>query len=101
MILPLQTNLGFHHLKAENRLLIMWKLGLPVLASPLPSYVRTMRHAGIDGVCEDKNDWSIKLGNLFNSSDLRAEHQEKASDYLKEHHSTEILLSKWDSAIVK
>jgi hypothetical protein len=100
-VIPIQASEGYNHLKAENRLLIMWRLGLPVLTSPLESYVRTMRDAGIDGVCNDENDWNTKLRNLFHSSDLRAEFQEKASIYLREHHDSELLLSKWDAAIVK
>ena len=100
-VIPIESFQGYNHLKAENRLLIMWRLGLPVLTSPLESYVRTMRQAGIDGICKDKYEWNTKLKNLFNSKDLREEIKEKAMKYLINKHDTENLLMKWDSVITE
>ena len=91
----------YHHLKAENRLLIMWRLGLPVLTSPLQSYVRVMREAQIDGICVDPSDWKVKIEKLMNSTDLRDEFIEKSRNYLELNHKTEDLLEKWDFVLGK
>lgn len=98
-VIPLSHKSSYNHLKAENRLLIMWRLGLPVLTSPLPSYVRTMRLAKIDGICEDKAEWNRKFKLLVGSHDLQSEVIAKSTDYLEKFHSEEELLLKWDSAL--
>jgi hypothetical protein len=96
-VIPLELELGYHALKAENRLLIMWRLGLPVLVSPLPAYVRTMSNANIDGVCYSANDWRKKLQLLIESRDKRLEHFNLSQAYLLSRHNKEDILAKWDT----
>lgn len=100
-VIPIQGVGGYNHLKAENRLLIMWRLGLPVLASPLQSYVRVMGEAQIDGICRDPDDWKVKIESLINSADLRAEFIQKSNNYLARKHMTEDILEKWDFVLEK
>jgi len=98
-VIPIQGFKGYNHLKAENRLLIMWRLGLPVLTSALPSYVRTMKDAGIPGICHNEKEWATKVTQLNRSISLRQEHIGKAQEYLDRKHRVEDLLEKWDFAL--
>lgn len=98
-VIPIIGNKGYNHLKAENRLLIMWRLGLPVLVSPLDSYRRVMRDADIPGICENKLEWSQKSRILCNSSELQKEFIGKAQIYLSKRHTVGDILQKWDAAI--
>jgi hypothetical protein len=100
-VIPIVGFKGYNHLKAENRLLIMWRLGLPVLTSPLDSYSRVMRDAKIDGICHDALDWKVKMSNLSRSSDLRKEFIQKSHSYLENKHKTTDLLEKWDFVVGK
>lgn len=96
-VIPIQTQKGYNHLKAENRLLIMWRLGLPVLASPLASYRRVMETAGVSGICRNKSEWNAKLSSMYSSRELREDYLGKAEDYLDKWHNLDDILSKWDS----
>ena len=98
-VIPIQGFKGYNHLKAENRLLIMWRLGLPVLTSALPSYVRTMKDAHIPGICHNEKEWATKVTQLNRSISLRQEHIGKAQEYLDRKHRVEDLLEKWDFAL--
>jgi hypothetical protein len=98
-VLPILGFQGYNHLKAENRLLIMWRLGLPVLASPLLSYARVMKSAGLDGICADKHEWSIKTKLLYESADMRTEFCEKGRLYLVKNHNLDDVLNKWDEVV--
>ena len=100
-VIPIVGYQGYNHLKAENRLLIMWRLGLPVLTSPLMSYSRVMRVAQIDGICQDATEWKAKMGNLFSSADLREEFIQKSQSFLEANHKTSDLLGKWDFVVGK
>ena len=64
-VLPLDPSGTLNPLKAENRLLMMWRIGLPTLASPSLAYLRVMRDTQIDGICRDPNEWQIKIKELM------------------------------------
>jgi hypothetical protein len=99
-VIPIQTGISYDHLKAENRLLIMWRLGLPTITGPLPSYKRLQESIGIQFVCENKHDWSRIIKNFLDNPELTGEYMKRAQEYIKSTHSDEILLRKWDLALV-
>jgi hypothetical protein len=95
-VLPLDPYGTLNPLKAENRLLMMWRIGLPTLASPSLAYTRVMRDTQIDGICHDANEWQMKVTELMNSVELRKESVEKGQQYIRETHSEKMVLEAWD-----
>ena len=95
-VLPLDPYGTLNPLKAENRLLMMWRIGLPTLASPSLAYTRVMRDTQIDGICHDANEWQIKITELMNSVELRKESVEKGQQYIRDTHSEKKVLEAWD-----
>ncbi len=96
-VLPLDPKGFLNPLKAENRLLMMWRIGLPVLTSPSLAFNRVMGHVGVDGICDTPAAWSRKIQELSASRDLPREHVERGQQYIRETHSKEIVLKAWDS----
>ena len=95
-VLPLDPFGTLNPLKPENRLLMMWRMGLPTLASPSLAYLRVMRETQIDGICHDPDEWHKKITQLMESVELRQESVEKGQQYIRDRHSREILLNAWD-----
>jgi glycosyltransferase involved in cell wall biosynthesis len=95
-VLPLDPSGTLNPLKAENRLLMMWRIGLPTLTSPSLAYSRVMRDAQIVGICEDSEQWQVKIMQLMDSIELRKESVEKGQQYIRDTHSKEKVLSAWD-----
>lgn len=95
-VLPLDPEGKLNPLKAENRLLMMWRLGLPTLASPSLAYMRVMKQTQVEGICNNPSDWSKKILELMNSVDLCEESVERGQQYIRDTHSKEIVLSAWD-----
>jgi glycosyltransferase involved in cell wall biosynthesis len=60
-IIPIDTSDVFARGKPENKLVMMWQLGMPALASATPAYERAMRAAGLDLLCADASDWQARL----------------------------------------
>lgn len=60
-ILPIDPNNRFAMGKPENKLVMLWKLGMPVIASATPAYARAMRGAGLDSICGTPADWQEQL----------------------------------------
>ena len=95
-VLPLDPYGALNPLKAENRLLMMWRIGLPTLASPSFAYSRVMKDTQIEGICRDPSEWQLKLTELMESVELREESVEKGQQYIRDTHSKKLVLEAWD-----
>ena len=98
-MIPIDLTVPMQLLKPENRLLIMWRLGLPCLTSPSPAYVRVTNQAGVTSVCESLESWLANFHRLLNDSDFAYNEIVQGQNYLNEYHTRSILLEKWDRAI--
>jgi hypothetical protein len=98
-MIPIDLSVPMQKLKPENRLLIMWRLGLPCLTSPSPAYTRVANKAGVRAVCDNPKAWHENFTNLLNDPTFAFEEVLRGQNYLHEHHNRESLLNKWDQAI--
>jgi hypothetical protein len=63
-IIPMDFSHPMFAQKPENKLVLLWKLGMPVLAAPTPAYRRAMGAAGLDMICETEREWTERLAAL-------------------------------------
>lgn len=97
-IIPIDLSVPMQRLKPENRLLIMWRLGLPCLTSPSPAYMRVAKEAGVAAVCFSSQDWLEKINLLLSDSIYAKNEILNGQNYLRENHNRNSLLNKWDTA---
>ncbi|HUW88544.1 MAG TPA: hypothetical protein VMW30_09285 [Candidatus Paceibacterota bacterium] len=97
-IIPIQLQNKLQFMKPENRLLIMWRLGLPCLTSSSPAYKRVAMSAGTDTICETPKEWESKLSQVLEDHEFARDVVTRGQNYLAQNHNSEILLSKWDQA---
>lgn len=98
-VIPIPLTNPLQNMKPENRLLIMWRLGLPCLTSATPAYSRVASEAGTDTVCNSENEWETKLSTIIEDDELAEEIVTRGQTYLQENHTSEMLLDKWDRVI--
>lgn len=98
-MIPIDLNVPMQRLKPENRLLIMWRLGLPCLTSPSPAYRRVADKAGVSGICIDPNAWLENFMKLFTDPSFAHAETIRGQDYLMKNHNRTSLLNKWDFAV--
>lgn len=98
-MIPIDLAVPMQKLKPENRLLIMWRLGLPCLTSPSPAYIRVANKAGVKAVCESPKAWLENFSNLLSDPTFAHEEVLRGQNYLRENHNRESLLNKWDQVI--
>ena len=98
-MIPIDLSVPMQKLKPENRLLIMWRLGLPCLTSPSPAYTRVARQAGVNVVCESPEAWLESFRHLVNNPNFAYEEILRGQNYLNKNHTKAILLNKWDMAL--
>ena len=98
-MIPIDLTVPMQKLKPENRLLIMWRLGLPCLTSPSPAYTRVAHKAGVNAVCKTPDAWLKNFKTLINDPSFAHEEILRGQNYLREHHNRIDLLKKWDNAM--
>lgn len=98
-MIPIDLTIPMQKLKPENRLLIMWRLGLPCLTSPSPAYMRVASKAGVNTICDSPKDWLENFSNLLSDPTFAIEEVLRGQNYLHEYHNRDYLLNKWDQAI--
>jgi hypothetical protein len=67
-VIPIDPHDAFALGKPENKLIMFWKMGMPVLVSSTPAYDRAMSGAGLDLTCRNESDWRTKLQGLLDAS---------------------------------
>lgn len=97
-MIPLELSKPMHRFKPENRLLIMWRLGLPCLTSPSPAYVRVAKQAGVTAICRNQLEWIETFQHFLTEPSHAKEQLLAGQSYLSENHSETTLLRKWDLA---
>lgn len=83
--------------KPENKLLLLWEIGIPVLTSPTPAYKRVMDHAGLNYYCSSDEEWISKIRAFINKTptEISAD-MEKSIAYLHKTHTKEHVIQNWD-----
>ncbi|TSA47409.1 MAG: glycosyltransferase family 1 protein, partial [Actinomycetales bacterium] len=97
-MIPIDLSVPMQRLKPENRLLIMWRLGLPCLTSPSPSYVRVASSAGVTAACNSLQEWIENFSRLLTDPEHAKKEILAGQNYISENHNQTILLNKWDLA---
>ena len=98
-LIPVDENDSIQALKPENRLLIMFKLGIPTLTSNIPSYARIERLLNSKFTCKSWEDWETKISDLMRNPEI-GEHQiNLGKRYLAQFHNEDLLFDAWDRAI--
>lgn len=83
-LIPIPDN-SMMQSKPESKLILMWKTGLPVIATPIASYKRVLNNAGLSRyLCSNIEGWQSSIQNLAVSSKIRSEYINHANHYLKQ-----------------
>ncbi len=85
--------------KPENKLALLWQLGMPVLTSATPVYRRVMDAAGLDMSCPSTAEWGAQLERLILASEEeRRIIGDQGRLYANEAYSSARFLQRFDAA---
>ena len=95
-IIPINQKDKLSWNKPENKLILFWKIGIPVITSATPAYHKVFDRIKSDLTCSDDYEWMNKL-NLFIKSEINVkEHMNTISMYLDAEHNKDTILNNWD-----
>ena len=82
--------------KPENKLLLFWRIGVPVITSATPAYDRAMKKAGLDMTCSNKEEWLDMLDKYIMSHESRQVSGIAGKRMVDESYSQNDTLKQWD-----
>jgi hypothetical protein len=68
-VIPIDRSNALWWGKPENKLVLLWQLGMPVLTTSTPVYRRVMEAAGVDMACATAAEWGAQLERLIGAGD--------------------------------
>lgn len=84
-------------LKPENKLILMWMLGLPVITSDTKSYKRVMNEIQEDWTCKNMKDWTKKVYTLIEVKINREKYVKSINSFFENKYSSDIVTKQWDN----
>ncbi len=82
--------------KPENKLLLFWRMAMPVIASATPAYARVMRDSGLHMACSTAQEWAEMLDRFLSDEPARRSAGLRGRQFTEQHYSVEQMLSQWD-----
>lgn len=82
--------------KAENRLLIMWRLGVPTFVEPNHAHTRIQNLFDFEFVRKPDETWNNLIGRAIQEPEALFDYAVKGQEYVLETHKESQLLEKWD-----
>lgn len=96
-VIPIDLSDGFMAGKPENKLLLLWRFGLPVIASATPAYQRALGSVGfLELACRSESEWLRAFDLVIGSEDFRREAGHRGRAVAEDLYSANSLLSRWD-----
>jgi hypothetical protein len=67
-VIPIDRSNALWWGKPENKLVLLWQLGMPVLTTATPVYDRVMAAAGLDMSCSTVAEWGSQIERMISAS---------------------------------
>lgn len=98
-IVPIPPGDPYLRGKPENKLVLLWRTGLPVVTSATPAYSQAMRNSGVPLLCETLPEWHAMLRRLAHDEALRREAAAAGRHLAEARYSSAEMLRRWDNVI--
>lgn len=95
-LIPIPLRDPFCAGKPENRLLLFWRMGMPVLASATPAHNRALQEAGLGKGLNSSQEWLEALEEYMSDEQVRRSAGQTGKKFAESVHSDEKWLARWD-----
>ena len=94
--IPIPLSDPFAAGKPENKLLLFWRMGMPVVVSATPAYTRAMQRCGLPMACQTKSEWLEVLEKYMGDEEARRQAGERGRIFAESHYSEDKISACWD-----
>jgi hypothetical protein len=84
--------------KSVNKLILLWRMGLPVVAAATPAYREAMTEVGTPELaCVNNAEWISAIERMMSDEDIRRDSAERGRKYAETVYGSDAILARWDS----
>ena len=98
-VIPLPLDRPLERGKPESKLISFWRMGMPVLTSATPAYVRAMGAAGQNLHCDSEARWLEVLERLVADDEARERAGTGGRAFAEREYTDERLTAAWDQVL--
>jgi len=96
-VIPIDLEDQFVTGKPENKLLLLWRMGMPVVTSATPAYLRAMEEVGCTSLaCRNEDEWLVAIRKMMDNAAMRQDAGEKGKMHAEKKFGEKALLERWD-----
>jgi hypothetical protein len=95
--IPLDNTFGMY--KPENKLVLMWRMGIPTIVSATPSYADAMSRVECDLACADDAQWTAAIDRVLGSEALRRAAGDEGYREAGINYGDSVLRARWERVL--
>lgn len=95
-VIPIPPDDPYLNGKPENKLVLLWKTGIPTVASATPAYRHAMERTGVPLLCDSLDAWHELLPRVAADENLRRVAAEAGRQLAESEYGCEQMLVRWD-----
>jgi glycosyltransferase involved in cell wall biosynthesis len=99
-IIPVPIDSPLEEGKPENKLLLFWRMGMPVVTSATTAYQEAMQQAGLQMACRTSEDWERTLEYYLRNEAARRDAGERGRQFAESHWSEQSMVHRWDQVML-
>lgn len=96
-VIPIDLGDALSAGKPENKLILLWHMGMPVITSSTPAYRRAMERSGVKLACNSDEEWLRALEILLTNQERRRKAGELGKAYAEQYYGEDVMLARWDA----
>lgn len=96
-VIPIDLNNPFAAGKPENKLLLLWRMGMPVVTSATPAYARAMHGAGLTSCCSSSEEWIKEIEHFASDEGARRSAGKLGQGYAEREFGEAQTFARWDA----
>lgn len=97
-VIPIDLNDAFVRGKSVNKLLLLWRMGMPVVAAATPAYCMAMAEIGTpEFACGSEVEWVAAIERMMSDEQIRRDAAERGRNYAETVHGPAAILARWDA----
>jgi len=98
-VIPLPSDRSMNFWKPENKLIHMWRMSLPAITSPIPSYVRVLNDSNQNLYADSFDEWRELVLEFSKDELCRLKHGMLGNSYANKMYSDEKIDALWEEGL--
>lgn len=96
-IIPIDRSNKLAFNKPENKLILLWQLGMPVITTDTPEYKNAFSSLNYDLTCKELSDWERNLNFALSGNLKYDKHMEEVEKYVNINRSQKAFITAWNN----